>query len=143
MDGGAVELVYFALLMRTIPILCGFGSVCLGFYLFIKGIGGTSSSAGGWGAVRFVVRRAAPGIFFAVLGAAVMIATVLHSGVKVKQTGHVDVSDGSKPDLGFTIDIEARVPRSKVDLFDPSETRMDESAECTAEQLSQPEMEAP
>ena len=150
MDSGAVELVYIALLMRAVPILCGFGSVCFGFYLFIKGVGGVSSGSGGWGGIRFVVRRAAPGVFFVVLGAMVMVATILHSSVKVRQTG----KPGSLVEKGnpsFTIDLEARSAPRQTDVLLPADAPLTESERteelldeaCDAQIPDQQETETP
>lgn len=110
MPNGITELVYTALVLRVIPILCGFGSICLGFFLFIKKVEGCSSGSGGWGSAKFIIKKAAPGIFFAVLGAAVMISAILRSSIVV------DSDKDGKGRPGFHMELKAEKPPDFADF---------------------------
>lgn len=101
------RLLFAALVFRTVTVLCGFASLYLGYQLFIRGIFGESDVEGSHHSTSIKVKRAAPGIFFCCLGAAVMIVAIWHTPIRLEQgpegTKAVVQSEGVTPPIEIKI----------------------------------------
>jgi hypothetical protein len=96
------DVVWVALLgqvMRVVPLGCGFGSIYFGYRLFMAGVGQSNvEGEGRFGTLSIVLKSAAPGTFFALLGAIVMVSAIMQSSVSVEshtKTGDVRATNSA------------------------------------------------
>ncbi len=97
---------------RITALLVGLAFGVMGYKLFVKGIFGDAGDLESkWGDNRLILKRAAPGTFFAVLGAGVLVAT-LWSGVPL------DIEYSPKQNSISTTEAENRVAAPTLDAID-------------------------
>jgi tetratricopeptide (TPR) repeat protein len=66
-------------------MVAGFTSIYLGYKLFLKGIDGSASFEGEIKKVKLSLRNAAPGLFFALFGASVIVAGIYKQDIHTLQ----------------------------------------------------------
>jgi hypothetical protein len=65
------------LVYRLVVLLCGFGSIVMGYRLFRVGVFEKAGELkANWGGRSFLLKAAAPGTFFALFGSAIIAITV-------------------------------------------------------------------
>jgi hypothetical protein len=69
----------FYYIFKILPVLVGGGSIYLGYKLFILGVTGQASLSLETGKVSGQLLNAAPGLFFAIGGIAIVIAAIWKS----------------------------------------------------------------
>jgi hypothetical protein len=86
---------------KIVSLMVGIGFAYMGYRLFMAGIWGEAGDVSGeFGDNKIVVKRAAPGTFFAIAGAIIISLTIMRGfELENKQKESVTTSQNMRPDL--------------------------------------------
>src|SRR5215471_1875793 len=79
---------------RLLIVIAGMLSITLGYFLFIKGVSGKASLKAEYSKSKLQLANAAPGIFFSLFGASILIYAIRQS-IKLDKTLPVESNRGA------------------------------------------------
>jgi hypothetical protein len=83
------QIVWSLTLYKIVSLLTGFGSLYMGYKLFVSGVWGHAGEVDAtFSNNRLVIKRAAPGTFFAVLGTVILCFSVF-KGLELRTSSAV------------------------------------------------------
>jgi len=81
------QLLTLFFLFKTLPVLVGGGTIYLGYRLFILGVTGEASLSVQHGEVSGQLINAAPGLFFAIGGIAIVVVAIWKGAEVMRRDG--------------------------------------------------------